>query len=268
MKILLLSMLFLVSCASYRGQENFNTRYNVFYSPENSVRQQGDIYYPVKDGLHPGVILVHGGGWNGRKRQDMDSIAESLASHGFVVFNINYRFAPEHKHPAPVDDLDMAIKFLKARAEKFKLNKDKIGLWGYSSGGHTTSFYALTRAGKKDLEVQAVVSGGAPYEFTWYPHSPYIHGYTGVYRDQNLKLYQEASVPAHISQLAPPFFLYHAEEDRLVEWVQTQNFAAKLKSQGIYVKTHTVKFWGHAMAFALPDAPVEKGIQFLKKKLH
>lgn len=267
MKVLLLSMFLLVSCASYRGEEKYTTHHDVFYTENKSVRQQGDIYIPDKDGMFPGVILVHGGGWNGRKRQDMDSIAESLASNGFVVFNINYRFAPEHQHPAPIDDLEVAIKYLKQNSQKYKLNKEKIGLWGYSSGGHTSSFYALTRAGKKELEVQAVVSGGAPYDFTWYPHSPYIKGYTGVYRDQNLKLYIEASVPTHINSYAPTFFLYHAENDRLVEWVQAQNFAAKLKYQGLYVKTYSVKFWGHAFAFALPDAPVEKGIKFLKKKL-
>lgn len=263
----LFCLLILVSCASYEGDKSYTVTNDIYYSGAKDVREQGDIYIPEGTGPFPLVVTVHGGGWKSRSRKDMDSIAESLAAHGFVVFNINYRFSPEHRHPAPIDDLEKAIRFLKSNKEKFKISPEKIGLWGYSSGGHTTSYYALTRAQSDDLKVKAVVSGGAPYDFTWYPQSPYINGYTGFYRDQNLNLYIEASASSKVNALAPPFFLYHAINDELVEFAQQSAFEAKLKEKNVEVKTHNIKFWGHATAFALPDEPVEKGIEFLKEKL-
>ncbi len=267
MKTILLSMFLFASCASFKGDLEFKKETNLFYAGTQDMRQQGDVYVPVGAGPFSGVVLVHGGGWQSRDRKDMNSIAESLAANGFVVFNINYRFSPKNKHPAPIDDLQSAIQYFKANAQKYKFESSKLGLWGYSSGGHTVSYYALTRAADPNLKVSAVVSGGAPYDFTWYPHSPYINAYTGFYRDQNLKLYFDASATNQITKDAPPFYLYHAEKDRLVEWVQMTSFAAKLKKENIEVKSHSVKFWGHAMAFAMVNEPLEKGIKFLKKKL-
>lgn len=61
------------------------------------------------------IITVHGGGGDSRDNSDFTSIAESLASNGYNVFNINYRLAPKNVHPAPIDDLNLAIKFLNKR---------------------------------------------------------------------------------------------------------------------------------------------------------
>ena len=255
----------LTGCASYEGNHSFKVIRNVSYTLYSLERQQGDVYLPQGEAPFPAVVLVHGGGWKSRDRSDMDSIAQSLAGHGFVVFNINYRFAPLHRHPAPVQDLEAAIVHLKN--PKYRVNPQRIGLWGYSSGGHTVTFYALTRSKLPELRVKAVVSGGAPYDFTWYPRSPYIHGYLGKYRDEMLKEYFETSPSYLVNPEAPPFFLYHAENDKLVEYPQSTAFEAKLREMKIPVQHLRVPFWGHTAAFAIPDRPVEEGIKFLKKYL-
>lgn len=264
---LLLLVLLLTSCASYKGPLEYELKKNLFYSDSQSTRQQADIYIPEGSGPFPGVILVHGGGWTGRDRSDMESIARSLASNGFVVMNINYRLAPEFKHPAPIEDLESALKYIKANETDFKLTKERIGLWGYSSGGHTASFYALTRANNPELSVKAVVSGGAPYDLTWYPFSPYIKKYLGDFRDQLLFEYKNASASSWVTEKAPPFFLYHGKTDKLVEFAQSASFEAQLKLAGVSASLLPISFWGHETTFALLDEPVEQGVKFLKEKL-
>lgn len=259
---LLVTLFILTSCASYEGKTKYKDVLNVYYTDAKSERQQGDLFLPKITEKAPVIILIHGGGWDSRSRDDMATIARSLAGHGFIAFNINYRFVPEHKHPAPIEDIASAIKFLKTNESKYNIDLSKIGLWGYSSGAHSAAYYALTHPG-----ISAVVAGGGPYDFTWYPHSPLIKGYMGDYRDQMLDEYFKASASNHVTNAAPPFFMYHGEQDKLVEHAQMMALEAKLKHHKVLVETHTVKFWGHAMTFAIVDIPVKKGIFFLKKIL-
>lgn len=266
MKLLLL-LLVCVSCASYKGSQNFSVEENVFYAGNQQERQSADLFIPEGAGPYPGVVLVHGGGWAGRHKGDMESIAESLAGQGFVVMSINYRFAPEHRHPAPVDDLALAIKFLKNEKGRLKLDVARLGLWGYSSGAHTVSFYALTRASSEADKVQAVVAGGGPYDLTWYHRSPIINPYLDGFFKEKPDAYFAASPAWLVTKDAPPFFLYHGERDNLVEYAQMTAFEARLLRAGVYVRSHRVGWWGHAMTFAWPDRPVEKGIKFLQQKL-
>lgn len=257
----------LLSCTTYTGKIPLEDPNLVYYTAETNERQAGEILIPKTPGPHPGVIVVHGGGWNSRDFQDMSSVAKSLVSHGFVVFNINYRLAPEHKHPAPIEDLDHALKYFKQHAAKFKLDPKRIGLWGYSSGGHIVSYYALKYAQVPERKVQAVVSGGAPYDFTWYPYSPIIKKYLGKFRDQMMDEYIEASPVFKVSSFAPPFFLYHGVSDKLVEFAQTTAFEARLKVLKVPVERHDVKWWGHATTFIFSEESVVNGISFLEKYL-
>jgi acetyl esterase/lipase len=266
MRILLL-LLLLCACAHYDGPSKYATREKVFYTPAKIERQMGELLIPEGPGPFPAVLLVHGGGWNSRNYEDLRSVARSLAKNGIVAFSINYRYAPEFHHPAPVDDLDGALEFLKAHSAEYKVDVKRIGLWGYSSGGHTVSYYALKNAADPRKKVQAVVSGGAPYDFTWYPLSPYIKGYLGEFRDEMLQEYMDAS-PSHIlNKDAPPFLLYHGYQDKLVEFAQAAAFEAKLKYQGTAVERVDVSFWGHSMTFIWADEPVRRGIKFLKHHL-
>ncbi len=258
----LLIVFLLIGCASYKGKVPYKTQTDVYYTDAHDLRQSAEAYIPEDGENLPGIVMVHGGGWDSRDYGDNRSIGESLASHGYTVLNINYRFPPKHLHPAPIEDLELAIEYFKKNAKHFRLNPDKIGLWGYSAGGHITSLYALQKIGTPKA-VQAVVSGGAPYDLTWYPFSPLIGPYIGGFRDQKLQEYFDASPSYNVKAGAPPFFLYHAKNDKLVEYAQSTSFEAKLKLHGNFVKRHKVPFWGHAFAFAVYDYAVEKGIRFL-----
>lgn len=260
-----LVLLFLIGCASYKGDIPYRTE-KFFYSDDKSERQSGEAYIPSEGENLPGVVMVHGGGWDSRNYEDNRSIARSLASHGYTVININYRFPPKHLHPAPIEDLGLAIAWFKKNSSRLKLNPEKIGLWGYSAGGHITSLYALQKVGSAD-SVQAVVSGGTPYDLTWYTHSPIIGPYIGNRRDKKLEDYFQASPAWHIKKGAPPFFIYHAQNDKLVEYAQATSFEARMKREGNSIKRYKVPFWGHAFAFIFSDEAVKKGIKFLNKEL-
>ncbi|MFL5784672.1 MAG: alpha/beta hydrolase [Bacteriovoracaceae bacterium] len=265
MKTILL-FVFVLACASYNGNVRYTVVKDLYYTDAHDVRQSGEAYVPDEGENLPGIVMVHGGGWDSRDYTDNRSIGKSLASHGYTVLNINYRFPPKYLHPAPIEDLATAIVWFKQNAKRFRLNPDKIGLWGYSAGGHITSLYALLNIGTPRA-VQAVVSGGAPYDLTWYTHSPIISPYIGGRRDLKLQAYADASPAFHVKEGAPPFFIYHAKNDKLVEYPQATAFEAKMRLKGNYIKRYKVPFWGHAFAFVFSDDAVKKGVHFLDEQL-
>jgi len=255
----ILTSLILSSCASYKSTHEYVVRKDVSYG-ENE-RQVGDLYL-AKNKDAPLVLTVHGGSWSSRSHKDMNNLAESLASHGYNVFNISYRFAPEHHYPAQIDDLAKAIDFIKT-SFKDSMNFEKIGLWGYSAGAQITLMHAL----KKDTGISAVVAGGGPYDFTWWPGSPLITPYMGYGRDENIQGWLDASPITHLHKDAPSLFLYHGKEDELVGYGQMTSLDARAKLLGIDIETYVVEFWGHAFTFVFSKEALKRGILFLNDRL-
>src|SRR3954464_11182479 len=110
-----------------------------------------DAYIPDGPGPFPAVILVHGGGWNagdksgGPKKGYMAPMHEPLEKAGFAWFSINYRLAPKHPYPACIEDVETAIRWVKANAAKYHLDSLRIALSGESAGGHLVQL-AMVRA--------------------------------------------------------------------------------------------------------------------------
>ena len=63
----------------------------------------------------PAVVVIHGGGWIGGKRQDMTSVAKEVAAHGYVAATISYRLAPKHRFPARIEDSKCAVRVILRR---------------------------------------------------------------------------------------------------------------------------------------------------------
>ena len=95
-----------------------------------------DIYIPEKPIANPmpAVIFTHGGGWRGGDKYP--SRVRALASHGFFGVSINYRLSGIAPFPAAVEDCKCAVRWLRAKAEKYGVDPDRIGVWGSSAGGH------------------------------------------------------------------------------------------------------------------------------------
>lgn len=256
----MISSIFRAACKYSKG---YRCLFDINYGAEtNDPRQQADLYIPHHN-TDAMVILVHGGGWRSRGKEDMSYIAHRLAKNGLHVLNINYRFAPKWRHPAPIEDIDAALAYLKTNQSKLNINIKKVGLWGYSSGGHSVCYYALSH----EDEIAAVVSGGAPYDFTWYKYSPYLKPYMGEYRDKMPEAYRSASPARMIKKSSASFFLYHAIGDELVEHAQMAAFEDRLNYFKVPVETHSVKRWGHKNTFIFSLATIEKGILFLKTRM-
>ena len=131
-------------------------RNDVEFARPNGVSLTLDLHTPEGKRPAPTVIIVHGGGWvNGNKRTYVTPLFEPLTKAGFAWFTINYRLAPQYPYPAALEDVQSAIRWVRANVVRYNLDPKRIVLMGESAGGHLVALAAAKKA--KGAEVNAVV---------------------------------------------------------------------------------------------------------------
>src|SRR6059036_2444613 len=109
-------------------------RAGVVYANHDGVSLAGDLYLPAGGGPFPALIAVHGGGWQAGARSSFQFWGPYLAERGYALFAISYRLAKkgEKAFPQAVHDVLAAVQFVRASAGQFKIDPERIGLFGAS----------------------------------------------------------------------------------------------------------------------------------------
>jgi acetyl esterase/lipase len=244
---------------------------DVTYTPPDwPATLNADIYAPDGAGPFPAVVMIHGGGWQGRSRMDMNDTAREVARSGFVVVNISYRFAPQWRFPAQLRDVQQAVGWLRANAQSRRVDPQRIASWGYSSGAHLAALLAVTSPEDQyfveGTRLQAVVAGGLPSDMRKYPEGPRVNALLGVSLDKDRALWRAASPVALVSSDDPPTFLYHGSFDLTVDVDHSRDMYAAVTAAHIPAELLVLRGLGH-IATSVVDAPTERGINFLKHQL-
>jgi acetyl esterase/lipase len=275
---LLVSALMLTGCASHEGRPS-NARIgsvspvdvtvtrDFVYTPADWPQAlKADLYKPAGNGPFPAVVMIHGGGWEGRSREDMNDISQRVAERGFVVLNMSYRFAPQWHFPAQLQDVQQAVLWLRSHASDLNVLKNRIGAWGYSAGAHLAALAGVTGPNDKwyveGTRLQAVVAGGTPVDIRYYKDGSLTNGLTGVSYDENPGLWREASPLALVSNDDPPMFLYHGTFDITVGVNNAHAMYQALNANDIPAELYLIRGLEHLSTFMV-DAPVDTGIDFL-----
>ena len=271
----------LSACASHQGRppgaaQEPSTREikiarDVLYTPKDWPQPlAADIYRPVGPGAFPGVLMIHGGGWKGRTRDDMDRIAETVAARGYVVMNVSYRLAPRWNFPAQLQDMQQAVLWLRRNATRYGVRADRIAAWGYSAGAHLAALTGLTGPGDAyyldGARVQAVVAGGTPVDLRYYKEGPLTNGLMGVSYGENPQLWREASPIALVTRDDPPVFLYHGSFDFTVGVENAKAMFDALEQAKVPAELYLIHGLEHFSTFFI-HRPVARGIEFLERHL-
>ena len=138
--------------------QNFSAE-DVEYQCRDGKPLLARLYRPHGAGPFPGVIEVHGGAWTANDRLTNAPIHQALAADGAVVMAIDFRMPPEARYPASIQDINLAVRWLKAHARDFAVRPDRVGGLGTSSGGHQLMLSALR---PRDPRYAALPLEGAP----------------------------------------------------------------------------------------------------------
>lgn len=234
-----------------------------------------DAFVPEGDGPFATCILVHGGGFTkGDKTSFIKPLFEPLSKAGFTWFTINYRLAPQYRYPTCVEDVESAIKWVKAHAKEYKVDVNKIALIGESAGGHLVSFVGVR--GEGDARVTAVVPFYGPHDLVFQcdhrkalgPSMEALFGLTEL-NDEARKVLSEGSPSTYVKPGLPPFLLIHGDKDDKVPYEQSPMFQAKMKAAGNVCDLITIPGGIHGMGAwdKLGSDYAQQMIAWLKKTM-
>lgn len=136
--------------------------HDVAYDERYGSSTMMDFYLPDDGGLlRPTVMFIHGGGWVGGDKDHAYNLGPRLARSGYVVASINYRLVPAGVFPNNAIDCICALAFLRAHAEEYAIDPDRIAVVGYSAGAHLGGLVGLA-SDHPELPADCDVAGGQP----------------------------------------------------------------------------------------------------------
>ena len=187
----------------------------------------------------PLIIMIHGGSWNGGSKSRLPAMNRWLATQRYTVASINYRHAPKWRYPAPVDDVFLAIDFLRANAQQLRIDPARIVLIGRSAGGQIALSAAYSG---RDAAIRGAVGLYAPTDLVLgyeKPSRPWVldsekalEEYLGGSPSEQPDAYLAASPLRHVSASTPPTLLIHGELDPIVWPVHSELLSARLQESG------------------------------------
>ena len=249
-----------------------------------------DLHVPDGPGPFPAAILVHGGGFDaGSRATNMSPTFQPLADAGFAWFSIDYRMAPQFRFAEAREDMDGAIKWVKANARTYRVNPAKIVISGESAGGFLVNYAATHET--PETRVAAVVDfyGVTDYDRVARQRQAYPARFNMASINGHQKTgggiwffgvdgYDEASF-AKLKAISPlyavhkgmaPFLEIHGTRDDQVPYEQSTLMCEAMHKVGARCDVITVEAGGHGMSsWKDPDQQHYKAemVEWLKKIL-
>jgi len=267
-----------LGCALFAVAARAEMRKDVEFAKPDGVSLTLDAYVPDGAGPFPTAIIVHGGGFvRGDKQTYVPPLFEPLTQAGFTWFTINYRLHPQVKFPAPVEDVEAAIAFVKAHAKEYKVDLNRVVLIGESAGGALVSFVGVRK--RSAIKLAAVVPFYGVHDWQQRAEEE-AAGKVGpsVWREfftvppgsspEAVKRMREVSATTYIRKGLPPFLLIHGTKDQQVNYQQSVAMQQRMKQAGNVCDLITVEGGPHGMGVItnFPDTKV-KMIEWLKGTL-
>ncbi|WP_101308587.1 alpha/beta hydrolase [Labilibaculum manganireducens] len=241
-----------------------------------------DLFRPEKEGKYPVLVLVHGGAWRAGNKSLLVPMAQKIAEKGFVTVAVEYQLALEAPYPAAVHNIKAAIRWLRANAEKYNIDPQKIAITGCSAGGHLASLVGVTNGlehfegtmGNESFSssVQAIIDidgvinflAPASLNIKRSSKSPDVQWIGGSY-SETPDTWKEVSPIYWANENTVPFLFinsgyskYHAGQDELI---------GILNEFGIYNEVHKFNVKMHTFWLFHPyiDGTVEYMADFMNK---
>lgn len=204
------------------------------------------------------IIVIPGGAYGHRAEHEGRPVAEWLGTLGISAFVLHYRVAP-YRHPYPLLDAQRAVRLVRQRASQWGIDPGRIGVLGFSAGGHLAASVAThfdpghpdapdpvqRQSCRPDLAILCypVISFSPPYT-----HQGSVHNLLGP--EPSPELVHSLSLETRVSPATPPTFLWHTADDEGVPVQNSLLFASALSQHKVPYSLHVFPHGRHGLGLA------------------
>lgn len=226
-------------------------RENLVYGVANGQTLLLDIFEPANnDGLpRPAIILIHGGAWTSFDKSTMRQLAQFLAVGGFVAIPVDYRLFHDdlNRWPAQLDDVQHAVRWVRANSGKYNVDRNHIGAYGHSAGAQLALMLGMVETrdnsdpavAKYSSKVQAVVEASGPADLAAQPDldgMKFVASFLGGDYATHPEVWRDASPIFHVAKSNAPILIIHGTRDEMVPITQAEALDEALKKSGATVQ--------------------------------
>ncbi len=230
---------------------------------DDTDRPNLTIYLPQTNSVKSAVVVCPGGGY-GMLAVDHEGkqVADWLNARGVAAFVLRYRLGPRYHHPIELGDAQRALRFVRYHAAEYGIEADRIGIWGFSAGGHLAStagtHFDAGQASATDPIEQ--MSSRPDFLVLCYPVISFTTAYVHRGSMKNLlgdnpdpQLAANLSNETQVTAQTPPTFLFHTTTDNGVPVENSILFYLALRKAGVPAEMHIYEQGPHGVGLALFD---------------
>jgi acetyl esterase/lipase len=256
---------------------------------EQSEKSSNDIptitVYPPPEGKNNGgaIVVCPGGGYGGLAAHEAKPVADWANSLGMTGVVLRYRLGPKYKHPAMQNDVNRAIRMVRHHAKAWGVDPKRVGVLGFSAGGHEAStaatHYDTGKEGGDEIDKQSCRPDVA---ILIYPVITMTEPFTHKGSRKNLlgaepapEMIEKMSNEKQVTKDTPPTFLVHSSDDKVVPIENSFLFAQALAKNGVPFTMVSFKTGAHGygmgkepetIAWPTACAGWLRGLKFIPEK--
>ena len=221
------------------------------------------VYRASRRASGTAVVVAPGGGYSALAMDhEGRQVAAFFNSMGVSAFVLKYRLGPRYHHPIELGDAQRAIRIVRARAQEFAVQPDRIGMMGFSAGGHLASTAATHfDSGKADATDPIDRAGSRPdFLILGYPvistdpaiaHASSVRNLLGESPDP--KLLEDLSNDLRVTAQTPPTFIFQTNADTTVPAENSVRFYLALRKAKVPAEMHIFENGAHGVGLSLDD---------------
>lgn len=259
---------------------------DIVYGTGDGTELKLDMARPEKlDKAVPCIVVIHGGAWRGGNKSihvggPFPGIFD-FAKEGYVSVSVGYRLIPKTRFPGQVEDVKCAVRFLRANADKYKIDPERIGAIGFSAGAHLSMMLGVMdkedglegNGGHPDQssKVQAVVAYFGPTEMTAddIPQQsiPLVTDFIGGSKADKLADWKRASPITYVTSGDAPTLIFQGTKDPLVPHTQATKYADALTAAGVPGRIELLIGAGHGWIGKDLERTKQQHMEFFSQQL-
>lgn len=225
------------------------------------------VYLPEGESSGAAVVVLPGGGYGGLAMDhEGHQIAKWWNRNGVAAFVTTYRHGPHYQHPAPMQDAQRAIRYVRAHADEFKIDRHRVGVMGFSAGGHLASTVSthFDQGDNSSSDVIAQQNSRPDFSVLCYPVISMMDPLAHKGSRRNLlggeppkELVNDLSNHLQVTKETPPTFIFHTAEDQAVPVGNAIVYYDALIKNEVNAELHIYQKGRHGVGLA-PNDPVLK----------